>query len=208
MLANRLIPKYRYEDCAILALDDGSVIVGLQIAKQLHCTLSLLSIAEIRLPQEPIAVAGMANEGAFSYNTSEYSKGDLDELVLENRGYVEQEKLKKMHEINQVIGHVGAVNKQLLRDHNIIVVSDGLKSAFDIDIVYEFLKPVKLNKLVFAIALASVPVVDKMHVLGDELYCLDVVEDYIGTNHYYDDNNLPEHEDIIKLIKEVILKWQ
>ena len=57
MLAAQLAKKYRYENCAVVALDDGGVMVGAQIATQLHCVLTLLMSAEIKLPQEPMAVA-------------------------------------------------------------------------------------------------------------------------------------------------------
>ena len=50
---DQLVKKYRYENCAVLALDDGGVMVGAQIATQLHCVLTLLMSEEIKLPQEP-----------------------------------------------------------------------------------------------------------------------------------------------------------
>ena len=56
-LASQLVPKYRYENCAVLAVSDGGVMVGAQIAQQLHCVITLLMSAEITLPREPEAVA-------------------------------------------------------------------------------------------------------------------------------------------------------
>ena len=41
-LAERLVEEYRYEDSAVLALTNGSVLVGEQIAWRLHCVLMLL----------------------------------------------------------------------------------------------------------------------------------------------------------------------
>src|SRR5579884_2159782 len=92
LLAAKLAPKYRYENCAIVALDDGGVVVGAQIAIQLHCVLTMLLSAEINLPQEPLAVAGITTGGQLAYN-SQYSTGELYDLLTENRGLIEQEKL-------------------------------------------------------------------------------------------------------------------
>ncbi len=50
MLADQLQPKYRYEDCAIVALGDGAVLVGAQIAMRLHCVLSMLLTTIRRSP--------------------------------------------------------------------------------------------------------------------------------------------------------------
>ena len=42
ILADQLVAKYRYENCAVVALSNGGVVVGEQIAAQLHCVLMLL----------------------------------------------------------------------------------------------------------------------------------------------------------------------
>jgi putative phosphoribosyl transferase len=55
---------------------------------------------------------------------------------------------------------------------------------------------------------ASVEAVDRMHVLADELHVLNVVENYIDTNHYYDTNEVPERDVIIHAINNVILHWK
>jgi putative phosphoribosyl transferase len=207
MLAAKLVNKYRFENCAIVALDDGGVVVGAQIAMQLHCILTLLNKAEINLPLEAVAVAGITGDGVVAYNSA-YGQGELEEMLSENRGYVEQEKLRQMHELNHLTSGIGTIDKAFLKGHNIILVSDGLKSAFEIDLAYEFLKPVAYESLVFAVPFASVAAIDRMHVLGDDLYCLNVLEDFQEVNHYYDRNDVPKHGTIIEIIEHIVLNWQ
>jgi predicted phosphoribosyltransferase len=206
MLARQLVKKYRHSNCAIMAIDDGGVIVGSQIASELHAILTLLNSASIHLPLEPEAVAGITSEGVVSYNPF-YSSGEIDELLSENRSFIEQEKLRYIHELNSLEGSSGTVDKSLLKDQNVILVSEGLKTSFQVELAYEFLKPVSIAKLIFAVPLASVPAVDRMHILGDEIYCLDVIEDYRDNNHYYDNNDLPDHSKIVNVIEQVVLNW-
>ena len=80
MLGAQLAKKYRYENCAILALNDGGVMVGAQIAIELHCVLMMLQTSEIRLPMEPDAIAGITESGAMAYN-HKYSTGEIEELA-------------------------------------------------------------------------------------------------------------------------------
>ena len=207
MLASQLVPKYRYENCAVVALGDGGVMVGSQIAVQLHCVLTLLLSAEITLPREPTAIAGITPEGVMSYNNA-FSGGEIDEMVGEYHGLIEQEKLEQMHRMNELLGSGGVMNKNLLRGHNVILVSDGLKTAFEIDLAYEFLKPIQVDKLIVATPFASVQAVDKMHVLADDIYVLNVLEDYIDTNHYYDKQDVPNHDVIVKTLETVVLNWK
>ncbi|HEX5743911.1 MAG TPA: phosphoribosyltransferase family protein [Candidatus Saccharimonadales bacterium] len=207
MLAKQLTKKYRYENCAVMALDDGGVMVGAQIATELHCVMTLLMSAQIKLPQEPVAIAGITPSGTVSYNKA-LSAGELDELAGENFGLIEQQKLAKMHDMNRLVGSDGTIDKRFLRGHNIIVVTDGAKDGFSIDLAYEFLKPINMEKLIFAVPFASVGAVDRMHVLADELYCLDVVADYQETAHYYDEQDVPDHETVLKTIEHIILNWK
>jgi putative phosphoribosyl transferase len=207
MLASQLVEKYRHEKCAVVALDDGGVMVGAQIATQLHCVLTLLMSAEIKLPQEPTAIAGITAGGALSYNHS-FSDGELTDLAGENFGYIEQQKLLQMHDMNRLVGSSGTISKELLRGHNVIVVTDGAKTGFTIDLAYEFLKPISIKKLIFAVPFSSVEAVDRMHVLADDLYCLDVIPEYRDTDHYYDKQDVPDHDTVLETIEHIIDKWK
>jgi putative phosphoribosyl transferase len=207
MLATQLVKKYRYENCAVVALNDGGVMVGAQIASQLHCVLTMLLSSEITLPREPEAIAGITSEGNVSYNSA-YSQGEIDELVGEYYGYIEQEKLERMHEMNHLLGSGGMISRDLLKGHNIILVADGLKSAFLLDLAVQFLKPIAIEKIIVAAPIASVRAIDRMHILADEIYCLSVNEDYIDTNHYYDEQDIPDHDTVIKTLEQIVMQWQ
>lgn len=207
MLASQLAKKYRYENCAVMALDDGGVMVGAQIASQLHCVLTMMMSSEIMLPREPVAIAGITPSGSLSYNHS-FSASEIDEMASENFGYIEEQKLIKMHDMNHLVGAGGTVDRKLLRGNNVIVVTDGAKTGFSIDLAYEFLKPINIEKLIFAVPLASVEAIDRMHVLADELYCLDVIADYRDTGHYYDKQDVPDHKTVLKTIEHIILEWK
>jgi putative phosphoribosyl transferase len=209
MLASRLLEKYRYENCAIVALDDGGVAIGQEIARELHCALILTVAAsvEISVPREPWSIGGLTPDGQFVYN-DQYSPSDIEEISQENRGLIEAEKINKFHEINQLMGDSGAIDRRALNGHNLILTSDGLNSSFKLDLALAFLKPIRYEKIIVATPLASVNVVDWMHIHADEIYCLSVVEEYSDTNHYYDARDVPEHQEVMKILNDNILNWK
>lgn len=207
MLAAQLAPKYRYENCAVVALNDGAVMVGAQIAKQLHCVLPMLLSAPIKLPREPDAIAGISSEGNFSYSSG-LSAGEVDEMVSEYRGTIEEQKLTRLHEMNRLLGSGGLITRDLLRHHNVIIVSDGLRGGLELDLVAEFLKPLTIERLIVATPLADVAAIDRIHVMADEVHCLSVIEDTFELAHYYYKNDLPDHQTVIKTIENIVLQWQ
>ncbi len=207
ILANRILPKYRYENCAVVALSDGGVVVGAQIAMALHCVLSLLLSEDITLPRELEAIEGISQDGSVSFNDS-YSPGELDEFIGEYYQYIEQEKLEKLHELHHLLGSGNTVDKRLLIGRNVILVSDGLSSGFAIDLAASYLKTIPIEKMIVATPLASVQAVDRLHIAADEIYCLSVVENYISTDHYYDQRDIPPHDKIIQIIERIIFSWK
>lgn len=69
LLAQQLVDTYRYENCAVVALSDGAVLVGEQIAASLHCILTMLLIEDIEVPGESVSFGGVSQNGDFTYNS-------------------------------------------------------------------------------------------------------------------------------------------
>jgi putative phosphoribosyl transferase len=207
ILAQQMFEKYRYEDTAVVALSDGGVLVGEQIAAALHCVLTLLLVEDIEVPGESVSFGGVSQSGSFTYNGM-FSAGEIEEYASEFHGYLDEQKREKFQKINRLLGDGGIIDADLLRDHTVILVADGLDNGASIDVALDFLKPIRIKKLVVATPVATVQAVDKLHVLADELHILDVKENFMGTDHYYTDNTIPTHEDTIAKINQIVLNWQ
>ncbi len=206
-LATQLFEKYRYENCAVVALSDGGVMVGEQIAMQLHCVLTMLLVEDIEVPGESVSFGGVSQTGNFTYN-SEFSSGEIDEYTSEFHGYLDDQKRQAFQRINRLLGEGGLIDYDLLRDHTIILVNDGFSDSTVLDVALEFLKRVRINRLVIAAPVASEGAVDRLHVMADELHILDVKVNYFDTDHYYTVNEIPSHEETVEKINKIILNWR
>lgn len=206
-LAAQLFEKYRYENCAVVALSDGGVMVGEQIAAQLHCVLTMLLVEDIEVPGESVSFGGVSQTGNFTFN-SEFSSGEIDEYASEFHGYLDDQKRQAFQRINRLLGEGGLIDYDLLRDHTIILVNDGFSDSTVLDVAMEFLKRVRINRLVIAAPVASEGAIDRLHVMADELHILDVKVNYFDTNHYYTVNEIPSHEETVDKINKIILNWR
>ncbi len=205
-LASEML-KYKGTKTTIIALSDGAVVVALQIATKLRCPLTLLLTAPIEVPGENNPVAVIDQDGIFTYN-SDYSSGELEEFDMEYHHYIEQLKLDKLHRLHQLVGKKDLIRKDLLRGHNIILVSDGLNTGFSLEAATDYLKSIEVKRLIVATPFASVPAVDRMHILTDEIHCLSVIDNYINTNHYFEVNDVPNHKTIINVVEDIVGRWQ
>lgn len=206
-LASQLFDSYRYENTAVVALSDGGVAVGEPIAARLHCVLTMLVSESIEVPGENQKYGAVSQEGTFTY-ASNLAASEIKEYTSEFHGYFEEKKREAFHSINKLIGDGGIIDYDMLRERTVILVSDGLNDPTALDAVLDFLKPVKISRLVIVAPVASVDVVDKIHMVADELHILDVKSNYLSTNHYYEQNDVPTHEETISKINQIILNWR
>jgi len=207
LLAAKLAPAYRYENCVVVALNDGAVLVGEQIAAALHSMLTMLLIEDIQVPGEDMSFGGVSESGSFTYNGT-FSSGEIEEYTSEFHGYLDEKKREAFQKINRLIGANGMVDENMLREHVVILVADGIDTGAALDVAHDFLKPIHLKRLIVVSAVASIPAVDKLHMLADELHILDVKTNYISTDHYFTDNAVPSHEETIAKINQIVLNWR
>lgn len=207
-LAEQLLEQYRYENCAVLALSDGAVLVGEQIAWRLHCVLMLLLSESIEVPGEGVSFGAVAQGGQFTYN-SQFTEGQIDGYTSEFYGYLEEQKREANQRLNRLLGDGGIVDKDMLRDRTVILVSDGFSDDLSsLDVALNFLKSIRTERIVVAAPTASVAAIDRLHVIVDEMHILDVKENFMGVNHYFEDNTLPSREDTITKINQIVLNWR
>jgi predicted phosphoribosyltransferase len=203
----RKLEEYRNQDVIVIALSEGAAIVAAQVAMHIHSNMLLFLIKDIMLPGEHDAIAGLGSTDTFVYN-SMFSAGQLEEMTTEFHQYIDQERINKRHEMNVLMGHEGQIDKKLLRHRVIILVSDGLSTGSSLNVAGEYLKTVAIKKLVVATPLASVAAVDRMHLVADEIACLSVTDNYMFTDHYYDDNTVPGVEDVFKVMRNISVNWE
>lgn len=207
MLAEGL-KKYKSENCAVIALSEGGIVVAIEIAKKLHSSLFLLVTEDVRLPgEEHKPVATISSSGSFTYN-NEYSTGELEAINSDYHTVIEQQRMLAFQKLNRVGDDEARIPKMLLKNHVVIFVNDGLRNGLSLDVAADFIKPIKVKKIITAVPVASVRAVDRMHLLSDEIQCLSVVEDFMETDHYYKENLMPEHNKIIETMKDITLSWR
>ena len=205
LLAQKLL-KYRYEDTIVLAISDGGVLVGAEIARYLNSLIAILLTKDVYLPDGRTLV-GVINEiGGFVYNNA-FSTGEIEELESEYRNNIEFAKMEAMHQMHVALGQGGIISSNYFKNRVVIVVTDGTLNGMAFDMASDFLKGIKVKKVVMATPIAGIPAIDRMHILADEIFCLSATDAIFEVEHYYDDNNLPNRSQIIKILNDIVLQW-
>lgn len=205
MLAEKM-KDYASVNCAVLALSEGAVVVGAEIAKKIHASLFLLAMEDVTLPRELKPLAAMSSAGTFTYNHN-LSAADLEEINMDSRAVVDKLRYETFQKLNRLISKDGAIDKQLLKRHVVIVVSDGLMNGLSLDVAEDFLKPINTQGLVVATPLCTPSVVDRIHLMTTDMHYLDVIESDFPIKHYYNESSMPDHDTVVEIMKNISLEW-
>lgn len=204
LLADEL-KDYNRTNCIVIALSKGAVVVGAEIAKGIHSSLFILS-AQNAEPDRTSSGSAISSVGVFSYNTR-ISLGGLEEDDEAYKMFTSKYQMDEFLKLNKIAGKDGTIPKALLKRHNVILVSDGLNNALSLQIATYFLRPIHIKKLIIATPIASGQAIDKMHILVDQIFCLQATENFITTNHYYDDNDIPDDKTVVEIMQNIVLNW-
>jgi predicted phosphoribosyltransferase len=166
----------------------------------------MLLVETINIPAEIQPIGALNEKGHFAYNNV-YSAGEVEELMMDYRGYLEDQKRNGLRSMHSLLGSASGLRAELLRDKYVFLVSDGLNTGLSLEIAMEFIKMVAYKEVIIVSPIASPEAVDRMHILGDKIYCLSVIDNYLATEHYYSRKDVPTREDVVKIVEEVMEKW-
>jgi len=108
-IADRLVERYRYEDVSVVALGDGAVLVGVEIAVRLHCVINMLLSSPEKAALEANESAMFNSFGRTPYNAV-YSASDLENVDANKYSHAELQKLVHEFEDGGLLGvHLGAL---------------------------------------------------------------------------------------------------
>lgn len=205
-MADELMPLYRYENTVVVALSEAGLAVGYQIAVNLHTALRRLLMKTIHIDDESIDYATIMPGGVVAINPS-LSESEQSYYYGEYAGWLEEQIREGILSIDRLMG-TDEVSPENMRGYNVILTDDGINNPTKLEAALTWLKPARVDKVILACPVVSVPALDRAHILCDELHILGVAANYISTEHYYDEDDAPDSELARRMIDVTISNWK
>ena len=205
-LANELLPLYRYENTVVIALSEAGVAVGYQIAVNLHAALRRLLMATIHIDDESVDYATIMPGGVVAVNPA-MSESEQQYYYGEYAGWLEEQIRQGIMQIDRQMDP-DEISPENLRGYNVILTDDGIDNPTKLEAAKTWLKPARVDKVILACPVISVPALDAAHILFDELHILGVAANYLSTDHYYEQDDRPDDEMAKRMIGVTINNWK
>ncbi len=198
------LSEYSADDVVILALSQGGAVIAVEIAKKIHGLVTLLLLKHIYLPGERKPLGVVNDQGILTYG-QDISPAYIEEFEMEYHSVIENDKMDALHRLHAV-GKEGILTPEYFRGKTVIMVNDFTKTGTAFKAAAEFLKPVKAKKIILVTAIAQVPAIDVMHLLGDKIVIAHATDKELPPEHYFQDNTTQTPE-VELLVKQIPLKW-
>lgn len=149
----------------VLAIPNGGIPVGVQIAKSLDAELDAIIVRKLQVPGNPEAGFGaLTSQGALLLNESlvrliGLKQIQIDMVVKQTQGQIERRK-------EDYVGLVGIVN---LFEKDVILVDDGIASGYTMLAAIESVRSLGPNSITVAAPTASQ---SAAHLVGEEVSVL------------------------------------
>jgi len=191
-----LVEHLRGEDCIVLAIPRGGVVVGYEVAKALGCLMDVIVPRKIGAPGQPeLAI------GAVSEDGSVYLDDYLVRLVGADQDYIDRVVESELAEIRRRVG-VYRRGRPVpdVAGKVVILVDDGLATGATVLAAIRHLRGLGPRKIVVAVPVAARETVEKVRREADEVLSRHMPRDFYAIGQFYQSFEQLSDEEVMELL--------
>jgi putative phosphoribosyl transferase len=182
----------------VLAIPRGGVVVGYEIAKELHLQLDVIIPHKLGAPDNPELAIGAITEDGTAI---------LDENLVTNMGvtqdYIQEESERQKKEIGRRLKlYRQNVPYPNLKGKCVIIVDDGIATGSTMKAALASVKKQGATNIIVAVPVGPPSTIRELQKMADEVVCLYMPEFFQAIGQFYDDFSQTSDEEVIELLKQ------
>lgn len=194
------LEKYKRKGTVVLAIPNGGVPVGFEIAKTLKASFDVMIVRKIQLPWDTEAGFGAcSSEGCTVLNNEMIASLGLtsDEIKNQEKKTLakikeREKKYRKGRKFPNIAGKV------------VVLADDGLASGYTMIVACRALREQKPKKIIIAVPCASKEAYDRVKPEADEIISLNIKSEYpFAVADFYKNWYDVEDEEVLEYLKRI-----
>lgn len=198
LLAAELSQFKGSENCYVLGLARGGVVVAYEVAKALRLPLNVVVPRKIGAPGNSELALGsiMENgEGVFNHSIIRILGVSPNYIARE----IEKEKVRAQQRLELYRKFTPLPD---LTNSTVILVDDGIATGSTMLATIKAMREIPVARIIVAVPVASTEAEKLVEEEVDELVCIHSREDFMGVGMFYKDFSQIEDAEVVALIKE------
>ena len=195
-LAEKLARYANRTDVVVLALPQGGVPVGFEVAEALRAPLDVFLVRKIGLPgHEELAVGAVASGGVPLVNVQELARFQVSERKIQQ--VIDREKRELARRDRTYRGDAPPPD---VRDKTVLIVDDGLATGSSMQAAVLALRQQQPAKLVVAVPVAPPEVCDAFRNLADDVVCASTPTPFTAVSEWYENFAQTTDDEVRRLL--------
>ncbi len=196
-LSKKLKQYKNHKDMLILGLARGGVVTAYEISKELSIPLKVILPRKIGAPHNPEFAIGALVEKKVTLNEEVIDELNISEDYIQK--VIEKEKtvIEKRKQLYQLPS-----NYLNIKGMEVILIDDGIATGLTIMACVQYLKTLKVNKIIVAAPVSSQEAYNTIKKEADEIICIDTPQFFSAISQFYEKFEQVNDETIIKILKE------
>jgi len=195
----RILAEYDLKAAAVLAIPNGGVVVGKEIADALNVPLNLVVVKKIPIPQNPEAGFGaVTSNGMIILNTHILPQLHLSPTQIKDLAQ------SVFREIKSRMGYYGVSGDYSdIKGKTAILVDDGLASGVTMEAALKTIRSYQPRRVIIAVPTAPAQVFQKLAFEVDALICPNICYgSFFAVADAYENWYDVSDEEVKKIIEE------
>jgi len=185
------------EDCVVVGLARGGVVVAAEVAQALGLPLDVIIVRKIGAPDnEELALGAVAEEGAGVFNDHLIALLGVSEQYLRKETERQKEIIKQ-----RKLAYFRGKSSPTLSKKTVILVDDGIATGASMKVAIESVRGQKAAKIVLAIPVAPPDTIEEMTLLVDEVFCLSKPESFGAVGKFYREFAQVSDKEVISILQ-------
>jgi predicted phosphoribosyltransferase len=190
-LADMLLHYERNPDTVVLALPRGGVPIGYELSRRLGLPLDIFFVKKIPSPyNEEVGIGAVSENGHIELNEDAVRALRVEEEYIRRRV---SEKLEAMKSKRALY----AKPLPNFDGKTLILCDDGIATGSSMLLSVDAAAKAGVKKVVVAVPVAPLALLDILEEVADEVYVLEPVEELVAVGYYYSDFHQLDDEEVM-----------
>ena len=188
------------EECVVLAIPRGGVVVGYVVAESLALPLDVVVPRKIPAPNQPeLAIGAVASWGDNELMIDERSVRILG--VTED--YITRESQRQLDEVTRrLIAYRGTTDPPDVRGKLVILVDDGIATGYTTLAAIAAMRRLGAESITLAVPVGPPESLETLRPRVDRLICLRTPSPFMAVGYWYWDFEQVSDDDVIELLRK------